>query len=274
MKTFKIQILKLMILSLILAACVSTPTPKPSPLPMPTPTPVPPTASSDEHTIKLATLDWPPYVGENLPQGGFTTAIIREAFKRTGYEVKVDFMPWARVLREAEAGNYDAAYPEYYSEERAQAFFLSEQFASGPLGFYKRKGAIINYTKLEDLKPYRIGVVSGYINTPEFDAADYLQKDVVNSDEQNIRKLLLGRIDLAVIDKLVAQYIIKTNVPEAADVLEFMEPPLKEQSLHVIFSRQVAGSEQKLQAFNAALKTMREDGTLERILKESGFSDK
>lgn len=272
MRTFNSQILKLMVLSLVLGACASTTTPAPPSVPAPTL--VPPTASADEDTIKLATLDWPPYVGDGLPQSGFTTAIVSEAFRRAGYKVKIDFMPWARVLQETEAGNYDAAYPEYYSDERTETFFLSDQFASGPLGFYKRKADNITYTKLEDLKQYHIGVVLGYINTAEFDAADYLQKETVNSDEQNIQKLLLGRIDLIVIDKFVAQYLIKTSIPEAADVLEFMEPPLLEQPLHVIFSRQVASSTQKLQEFNAALKTMREDGTLERILSESGFSNK
>lgn len=267
MKTFDARILKLLVLSLLLAACVSTP----APLPTAAPTPIPPTAPSKGNLIKLATLDWPPYVGQDLPKYGFTTAIISEAFKRAGYEVQVDFMPWTRVVQETEAGKYDAAFPEYYSDERAAAFFMSEPFASGPLGFYKRKADKISYTKLEDLKPYRIGVVLGYINTPEFDAADYLQKDAANSDEQNLQKLFAGRIDLAVIDKFVAQYLIQTSVPEAAGALEFMEPPLLDQALYVIFSRKVAGSEEKLQAFNAALKTMREDGTLERILEEYGF---
>lgn len=267
MNTFYARILKLLVLSLILAACVSTP----APLPTPVPTPIPPTAEAGKNIIKLATLDWAPYVGQDLPKYGFTTAIVSEAFKRAGYEVKVDFMPWVRVVKETEAGNYDAAFPEYYSDERAAAFFMSEPFASGPLGFYKRKADNIPYAKLEDLKPYRIGVVRGYINTPEFDAADYLQKEEASSDELNLRKLLAGRIDLIVIDKFVAQYLIKTSFPEATDDLEFMKPPLLDQSLYVIFPRGVASSEEKLQAFNAALKTMREDGTLERILEEYGF---
>jgi ABC-type amino acid transport substrate-binding protein len=267
MKDFNIRILKLMVLSLVLTACVSTP----APLPTSVPTANPPTTVPEKNIIKLATLDWPPYVGQGLPQYGFTTAIISEAFKRAGYEVKVEFMPWARVLQDTEAGKYDAAFPEYYSDERAAAFFMSDPFASGPLGFYKRKADKITYTKLEDLKPYRIGVVRGYINTPEFDAADYLQKDEANSDEQNLQKLFAGRIDLIVIDKFVAQYLIETSVPEAIGALEFMEPPLLDQSLYVIFPRGIAGSEEKLQAFNTALKTMREDGTLERILEEYGF---
>lgn len=267
---FPIRVGSVFIVLSLLTACVSAPVPPSVSPSAPEPSP---SASAQENTVlTLATLEWPPYVGEQLPGKGFTTAIVTEAFKRAGYEVKISFMPWARVIQEVQAGKYDAAYPEYYSEERLQNFWLSEAFATGPLGFYKRKADPISYTTLKDLQPYRIGVVLGYVNTPEFDAAEYLQKEAVNSDEQNLRKLLLGRIDLAVIDQFVAEYLIKTLIPEGADTLEFMNPPLKEQPLHVIFARQVAGSEEKLQAFNAALKTMREDGTLDRILEEYGFN--
>lgn len=258
------------VLSFVLAACVPAPTPtSTAPAQIPSPT-----QAIDEHTIRLATLDWPPYVGETLPQQGFTSAIVSEAFKRAGYKVKIDFMPWTRAIQQADEGNYDAVYPEYYSDDRNKSFFFSEPFASGPLGFYKRKDAKISYTKLEDLKPYRIGIVLGYINTPEFDTASYLQKETATSDEQNIRKLLAGRIDLIVIDKFVAQYLIKNSITEAIGKLEFLEPPLLDQKLYVVFPRKTAASEKKLQEFNAALKSMQEDGSLERILKESGFGNK
>lgn len=257
-----------LIFILVLTACdaalQNTPTPTPAPtLPPPTPT--------VERVIKLATLDWPPYVGQEQPEYGFTAAIVIEAFQRAGYQVTVDFMPWARVVQDTQAGKYDAAFPEYYSDERAQEFLMSEPFADGPLGFYKRKADNITYTNLQDLKQYHIGVVLGYINTPEFDAADYLQKETVNSDEQNLQKLALGRVDLIVIDKYVAQYLINTSMPENADQLEFMEPPLLNQPLYVIFSRQIADSVQRRQEFNAALKSMQEDGTLDKILERFGF---
>lgn len=272
MKTFMNRLLMLAILVFGLAACspapTSVPTAAPASIQAPPPKPV------DEHTIRLATLDWPPYVGESLPQQGFTTAIVREAFKRAGYKVTIDFMPWARAIQQASEGNYDAVYPEYYSDDRNKAFMFSEPFASGPLGFYKRKADQISYTKLEDLKPYRIGIVLGYINTPEFDAASYLQKETATSDEQNIRKLLAGRIDLIVIDKYVAQYLIKNSITEAIGKLEFLEPPLLDQQLYVIFPRTAAASEKRLQELNTALKSMRNDGSLDRILEESGLGDK
>lgn len=265
------RLLMLAIFVFSLDAC--TPAPAPAPTAAPAPTQVHPANTVDEHTIRLATLDWPPYVGKSLFQQGFTTAIVSEAFKRAGYKVKIDFLPWARAIQQADEGNYDAVYPEYYSDDRNKSFFFSEPFASGPLGFYKRKDDKISYTKLEDLKPYRIGIVLGYINTPEFDSASYLQKETATSDEQNIRKLLAGRIDLIVIDKYVAQYLIKNSITEATGKIEFLEPPLLDQKLYVIFPRKTVASEKKLQEFNTALKSMQNDGSLERILRESGFGN-
>lgn len=265
----KSWLLRAVVIVFLLAACTSVA--PPAVTPTPEPTAVPPTATVGPHTIVLATEEWPPYVGEKLPGNGFLTAIVREAFARAGYEVKYEFMPWARLLEEVKTGRYAAGFPAYYSDERAQQYIVSDPYLSGPVRLFKRVEDNIAYTTLEDLKPYRIGVMLGYVNTPEFDAADYLQKEGVSSNEQNIEKLLLGRIDLAVIDQFVAQYIMDTSVPQAKGKLDYLDPPLAEKTLHILFSRQFAENEQRAQEFNAALKTMIDDGTIDRILEEYGF---
>lgn len=221
--------------------------------------------------ITLATLEWEPYVGEQLDQFGFTADIVRTVFQHAGYTVNIEFMPWARVLKLVERGKYAAAFPGYYSEERAQIYALSAAFANGPLGFYALKESDISYTTLEELKPYKIGVVRGYVNTPEFDAAEFLQKDEADSDANNLEKLLRKRVDLIVIDKLTAQHLLNTTFADAADQVEFLEPPLENKPLHVMFSRQVEGYEQLLADFNQALNALEADGTIQSIMQRHGF---
>lgn len=226
---------------------------------------------TSEKLITLATLEWPPYVGEELEDYGFTSEIVTASFERMGYEVKIEFMPWARVLQEVEQGHYDAGFPAYYSEERANTYFLTDAFVEGPVVFYKQAGENITYTTLEDLKPYRIGVVLGYVNTPEFDAADYLQKDAANNDEQNLKKLLLNRLDLVVIDRFVAASIIDQSIPEAKDSLDFLSPPLEVKTLHVILSRNTENAEQKLKDFHEGLQQIIADGTFAQIMEKHGM---
>src|SRR5918996_1220200 len=140
-----------------------------------------------EKILSLAVAEWPPYVSAHLPDYGFASEIVTEAFARVGYTVKMSFMPWKRALHKVAEGVYEATYPAYYSAERAQLYAMSKPFFEAPMGFYKRKDTNISYQTLHDLQAYTIGIVRAYVNTPEFDAATYLKKDIADDDEQNVR---------------------------------------------------------------------------------------
>ncbi len=230
-----------------------------------------PVAFSTERIIRLATLDWQPYVAKHLDNYGFTSEIVSTAFKQAGYRVQISFMPWIRVLAEVERGTYDAMYPAYFSQERATTFALSQSIARGPLVFCRRVDRPIEFKSLADLSMYKIGVVRGYVNTPAFDAADYLNKEPVNTDKQNLLKLLAGRIDLAVIDQFAARQIMANHFPQDMRKIVFLEPPLAINPLHVGFSRAIAGYSRLLDEFNQALAHMRETGVIDAIIKSHGL---
>ena len=58
--------------------------------------------------IKMTTLDWPPFYGKNLENGGFFTALTNEVLKLQNSTLKVDFLPWARALSKGKQGKYHA----------------------------------------------------------------------------------------------------------------------------------------------------------------------
>lgn len=209
--------------------------------------------------------------GGKLENFGFTSHIVTEAFGRVGYRVKYTFLPWARLLKQVEAGKFDAGCAAYYSEERARIFAFSAPYAQGPVVFYKRKDRDITFRTLADLKPYRIGVARGYVNNAEFDAADYLRKEVANDNDLNLKKLLAERVDLVAIDKFVAQHLLQTSMPEGGELLEPLDPPLAENPIHLIFSRKRDGYERRIRDFNRGLEAIIEDGTVRRILQQYGF---
>jgi len=227
-------------------------------------------AVSAQKTVSLATTEWEPYVGKNIKNYGFASEIIAEVFKRAGYEVRYAFMPPRRVMMQVEAGEYDAGYPAYYSDNRASRFYYSDPFAEGALGFYKRKDTEISYKTLRDLAPFKIGVCLGFAYPSEFAAADYLKKEVARNEVLNLRKLIGKRIDLFITDRAAAQAAINASVPEGKGILEFMEPPLEARKLHLIFGKR-EDNEQKLKDFNTGLQMIIQDGTLEKILKKHGL---
>jgi len=227
--------------------------------------------------VRLATLDWEPYIGQKLPDQGYTAELIREAFRDQGWDVKIEFYPWARALHLARTGAVDGLMPEYVHRSRKSEFRSSFPFRGGPLVLYKRQGEIARFTAdpatdtdraLSTIKGKRFGVVRGYLNTPAFDAATYLKKEEANDDATNLRKLVYKRIDFAVIDQRVAEYIIRTQYPDYVNKLEPMQPPLAENPLYIAFSLKSARHEQAMTAFNRGLTNMQKDGRLEALYKK------
>jgi len=231
-------------------------------------------------TLTLATLEWEPYIGPNMKNNGYVFEIVEQALKRSNITVDIRFFPWARAVNTAQSGKRDGLFPEYYDEGRLANFVFSDSFPGGPVGLYKRKNNKIAYSvdpqkhqteALKALEKYKFGVVRGYVNTKEFDAASFLKKEEVNSDETNLKKLFKGRIDFIFIDKYVAKHIIVTKYPHYLDELEFMEPPLEIKPLYIAFSKKAKDYDSKLKAFNSGLKKLEKDGSLTKIMEKHGF---
>jgi len=233
-----------------------------------------------EQTIYLATSEREPYIGVNLPDNGYVYELVTTAFQRVGYRVNIAFYPWARAFRNAQKGVQDGLLPVYYDEALTGEFAFSDPFPGGKIGLLKRKSTPAAYDlspetnqteALRHLQNYVFGVVRGSVNTPEFDAADFLKKDVVTTDMQNVLKLFKGRVDMAVIDKYTAADLMVNKLPHTIGQLEFMEPPLAEKSFHIAFSKNSPGYQQRLDDFNRGLRELIADQTVDRILYKHGL---
>ena len=54
--------------------------------------------------VRLATLEWEPYIGQKMPDQGYCAALIRAAFATQGMTVDIQFYPWERALHLARTG--------------------------------------------------------------------------------------------------------------------------------------------------------------------------
>lgn len=80
------------------------------------------TAGAQADTLRVATLDWAPYVGPDLPGKGLASRILDEALALDGHRAELVFLPWQRALKEAAEGRFDALMPAYLSPERRELF--------------------------------------------------------------------------------------------------------------------------------------------------------
>lgn len=195
-----------------------------------------------ERTVYLTSLSWPPYSDQGLDQQGASVAVAKAAFAAMGYNLVVEFFPWSRAVNLAKDTNskYAGYFPEYYSDDIAKEFTFSQPMGSGPLGFVESSAKPITWTSLDDLSKYQIGVVKDYVNTSDFDArvaAGKLRVSEVISDKNNVMKAAFGRIDMAVIDKNVLEYMARTDpeVTALKDKFQFNAKLLEDKKLYVCF---------------------------------------
>lgn len=215
---------------------------------------------SADKVVRLTSLDWPPYSGKHLAQQGASVAVAKAAFKAMGYDLQVSFFPWSRAVALAKDGksNFSGYFPEYYSDDTAKDFIYSEAMGSGPLGFAERKDNSIAWSDLNDLKAYKIGVVQDYINTTDFDAmvaSKALKTSSTTSDTKNLLKMVNGRLDLAVVDKNVMNYLFKTDkaLAKKSANAQFNSTLLEDKKLFICFKKNAKG-EELAKIYNEGLK--------------------
>ena len=227
--------------------------------------------------VKLTTMNWAPYIGKDLADQGFIAEITRAAFKAGGVdEVEIFYLPWGKAVELAKMGNADGLFPVWENKNLKVDFNYSSSMPCGPVAFIKMKGKEFNYTgKFEELKPYKIGVVAGYVNTEEIDKATDLTKIEAKDDMANIQNLLAGKVDVAILDPLVATNIIKNdkNLAPFLEKIETVKPVLRHTKLYIAFSKKSANADALMQKFNDGIAKIEADGSLETILKKHKIED-
>ena len=224
-----------------------------------------------EKHISAVTEPWPPYMGPKLIDNGFLPQVLEAAFNRAGYSVEVEFKAWDDALNDVKTGKKDVLCGAYYAAEREQYLVYSRPITEAQDVLFAKVGKKISYRQLSDLKPYKIGVVSGAVHGRKFDAADFLDKEAVSQRDQNIRKLLVDKIDLMAGPKDVVYYIIKRDFPLFIDKIVAIDPPLSTNKIYFGFSKKVSDYKHLLSAFNAGLTQIKNDGTLESLARIHGI---
>ncbi|WP_413207079.1 substrate-binding periplasmic protein [Rhodospirillum sp. A1_3_36] len=213
------------------------------------------TRSDLTQPVTLTTLYWPPFTGQDLPDGGTSTGIVRRSLEIEGLDTAVTFLPWRRAVDMTTMGYVDAVFPVYGARDRNCV--LSHPFQASVLGFVERVDAPVSWKTLDDLADRPIGVVKGYINGETFDRAvekGTLTVESVVTDVMNLRKVEAGRLDLAVIDRDLLTFLLTEN-PETLDLagrLQFNARALDVKSLYACFHNSKRGDLLR-RAFNEGL---------------------
>lgn len=190
-------------------------------------------------------------------------SVMKEAFKRNGLDVVVQAPPAERALQQANDGADDGDGPriEGLSAKYPNLVMVPEKVIDTEFVAFT-KSAKFEPTNWDSVKPYRVGVVTGW-KILETNLAGSKSLEKVADAEALFRLLANDRIDVAVIGKLDGMSAIKKMNLTGITALS---PPLVVKPMYLYLNKK---HEDLVPKIDSALKQMKSDGTFKKIFDEA-----
>ncbi|WDY58479.1 substrate-binding periplasmic protein [Pseudomonas sp. PSKL.D1] len=159
--------------------------------------------------LRLVSDDWAPYVFREAGQPkGIDYEVTNEVFRRLGVEVEWQFLPWKRCLAMIEQGLADGVMDIFETDSRkAYMVYPAEPMSDVEFVLYQASDRRHLISRLSDLAGLRVGTSPGYNYGGAFNESAAFSREAAPSHEANFGKLVLGRIDLLITDRLVGRYV-------------------------------------------------------------------
>jgi len=220
-------------------------------------------------TINIATGEYPPFASKKFKHYGFTSQIVKEAFAKSGYDVKFKFVPWKRALESTKMLKYDATSFWFVTEDKQKIFHYSDAIFEEKTVFFHLKTTVLpDWKNLADLSKFKFGATRGYSYSKEFWQAGKegtLKIEEASSDKTNFKKLLKERIDIFPSGIVVGYGILNQFFDNAmVNKLTYHPKILRSSTTHVLFPKKAPKSEKLLKAFNEGLIKLRMEGIYDK----------
>ncbi len=226
--------------------------------------------------------NYPPYsFVENGRLTGIYTMIVQKALERLPeYQVELVAVPWRRGLAQVENGQAFAIYPPYYRPDERPHLRYSEPILTEQVVVFCNAAAAAKRQFKHwpgDYHGLRIGVNSGFLTGgSQFETAvraGLLTADSAQGNRANVLKLLRGRVDCYINDRLSILWEL-----ERMKAAGLVDPRYQ-----AIVETTIVGGEQGylgytglqperypfrddfIQKFNAAIREMRRSGEIKDI---------
>lgn len=217
-------------------------------------------------TVQLATGEYLPLVGEQLPQGGVTAAIVRAAFKTQGVDTEHVFLPWKRGLLETGGSKYLGTFPYLKTAEREVEFLYSQPIYADHFRLFARKDT----QRPRDWYPKVLCIPLGYDTTQvqPFTQQHRIRLEHPPEIDHCFKMLQVGRVDAVWVSQLVGSETRHRLFGKNSDIeaLNLKLNLVGSTDYFLILSRSHPDAQSWLQRFDAGLKRIKEDGTYQRIL--------
>lgn len=222
-------------------------------------------AVAQAETFKIMTEEYPPFnYTADGKLTGLSTEVVQQLAKKVGHPEDIEMLPWARAYGLIQQSDGQILFSMTRTEEREKMFKWVGPIASNKWVFFAKKGSGVTIASLADAKKVeKIGTYKDDAAESFLKAEGFTNLDSVLNDEQNVPKLVAGRINLWIVGEL--QGIHKAKAKGVADQLEKVFD-VKDTQLYIAFSKNTPDAE--VAKWQAALDAMKADGSIDALVKK------
>jgi polar amino acid transport system substrate-binding protein len=195
--------------------------------------------------------------------------LVTEAFRRAHHPVEIRLIPWARAMEEVRQGRADGMFVLYKTPERERDFiFPDEPLAELRERIFVRRTARFDYMgDFANFDGRRVGMLNYTIHGAKLSQAlegrRIAAKISASSYEGLVDMLASNRLDIAIgVDDAIIEAALRQGVE---DKIREIDPPVDTIPAYLVFAREPRLTELSAE-FDRALRSMKEDGTYQRIM--------
>lgn len=212
---------------------------------------------------------WIPFAyttGDNGSQkpAGIAYEVTKLIGKELGIPVKISVgIPWARIELMLGNGSLDMLAGNYWNQERAIKWIITESFAEDDVRVFVKKGRTFPFHELTDLIGKR-GIMPRAVSFGQkFDAfKSNLNLESVQLHQQMIAMLQLDRTDYAILPLFSGISTIK-HLGHHGEIIP-LETPINVNTVHLSLSRE-SPCAKLTDKINQVIRKLKTDGTIQTI---------
>jgi polar amino acid transport system substrate-binding protein len=185
-----------------------------------------------------------------------------------GFDARAKKLPFARLYNSIHNGEVDVAIGVLRTDERASMALYSEPILTEYAILAVKKGNAFTYNSIADLKNKKLGGRRGFAY-PALDASG-IDIERANDHDTNIKKVIGGRIDAAIISSIA--YLSQLDQTEMRDKVELLPLAVGVVPLGIALADEKFSAED-VARFNEKLSGHKASDAYSAVLAKYGISD-
>jgi len=234
-------------------------------------------AATYADTVTIRADAWYPMNGEpGSEKPGYMIELARAVFEPAGHTVDYGLMPWERAVNSVRSGKFDCVVGAY-KDDAPDFVFPAESWGHDETHLWVVSDNNWSYSGLDSLAGKTVGLIGGYAYADDFDAymeSNPGQAQTINANnalEQNIKKVIGGRIDTTVESPSVMRAKLRDLGLDGK--LRSAGPLAEPVPMYIACSPKSDKSQTYIDLVDQCTQELRASGELKKLLDRYGLED-